>query len=101
MRLDVLYVVTADNWRLQIHRVRSPDIFNRFVSTPVLISHGSLVSSADYMMNPRRESLPFVLADNGFDVYLVNFRSNRFNNEKVTPSGEIVAAAGEDMYETS
>ena len=101
MRLDIFHVVTADNWRLQIHRVQSPDIFNRSMSTPVLVAHGSKASSGDFMMNPRRESLAFILADNGYDVFLVNFRSYQFSNEKVTSSGEIVPPIGEDMYETS
>ena len=93
-------MVPVETWRLQVHRVWSPDILDRFVSTPVLIALGARVSLGDYMMSPRRESLPFVLADNGFDVYLTNFLGNQLSNGKVTPSGEIVRAVGQDLYES-
>ncbi|XP_018496369.2 lipase 3 [Galendromus occidentalis] len=101
MAFDEYSVVTSDRWKLKIHRVRSPDVYNSTLSTPVLISHGLTCSSADFMMNPRSESLAFILADNGFDVFLVNHRGNQFSYEKVSKSGLAYPAKGEDIYESA
>ena len=101
MKFDSYYVVTSDHWRLQLHRIRSPRIFNKTYSTPVLIAHGITESSADFMMNPRSESLAFILADNGYDVFLANYRGNQFSFEKVSKSGLPYSPRGEEVYETA
>ncbi|KAJ9170007.1 hypothetical protein P3X46_018144 [Hevea brasiliensis] len=42
--------------------------------TPVLLQHGILMDGAVWVMLPPGQSLAFLLADNGFDVWLANAR---------------------------
>ena len=76
-------VVTVDHWKLELHRLRNMRVFDEKLSTPVMLSHGYGSSSVDFMLNPRNESLAYILADSGFDVWAVNYRANRFSNVKV------------------
>ncbi|XP_003747430.1 lipase member K-like [Galendromus occidentalis] len=73
-------VVTPDGWILQLWRVTSPEIYDEKRSAPVIVSHAFMASAFDYMWNLRNESTAFVLADNGYDVWLTNYRANEFSN---------------------
>ena len=84
--MDLTYhdVVTPDGWVLKLWRVRSMRIYNAKLSAPVIVSHGFGSSSLDYMRNLRNESTAFVLADNGYDVWLTNYRGNQFSNRMMS-----------------
>lgn len=96
-KLDRVETVTEDGWQLELHRVRNMDVFETNLSTPVYISHGCGCSSVDFMVNPRNESLIFILADRGYDVWAVNYRANRFSN-KVIIDGKPTAPRSKDYY---
>ena len=100
MRLDVIPVVTADGWKLEVHRVRNMKIFNSTLSTPAYLSHGYGCSSFDYMANPRNESLAFILADRGYDVWAVNYRANKFSNRKIV-NGREIKPTSKDYYKAT
>ncbi|KAB2610654.1 triacylglycerol lipase 2-like [Pyrus ussuriensis x Pyrus communis] len=41
---------------------------------PVLLQHGLLMDASAWLLNPPDQALAFILADNGFDVWLANTR---------------------------
>lgn len=84
MNLKYYDAVTPDGWILRLWRVRSPNIFEEQFSAPVIVSHGFGSSSFDYMLNLRNQSIAFILADNGYDVWLTNYRANEFSNLKIS-----------------
>ncbi|CAM8962522.1 unnamed protein product [Rhodiola kirilowii] len=51
---------------------------------PVLIQHGVLVDGMTWFLNRPEEGLPFILAENGFDVWIANTRGTRFCRKHIS-----------------
>lgn len=73
------------------------DIYDPKLSAPVIVSHGFGSSSFDYMLNLRHQSTAFVLADNGYDVWLVNYRANQYSNS-INVNGKVRRPKPEEYY---
>ena len=96
--LETHYVETKDGYVLGVYRI--PHGYQGTDFDPgkctharqkVLLQHGLLDSSATWVLNSRRNSLGFLLADSGYDVWLANSRGNAFsrNHTGFLPTSKI------------
>jgi Partial alpha/beta-hydrolase lipase region len=64
------YVETVDGYILKLHRI-VPRYYNK--KKPVLLVHGILASSADFLITGKENAIAYLLSDAGYDVWLGEF----------------------------
>ena len=62
-------VITRDGYNLTLHRIPHGKSVTATKGV-VFLQHGLLCSSADFLLNLPTESLGFMLADSGYDVWM-------------------------------
>ena len=70
-------------------------------STPVLHLHGYESSSAEMVLT--NQSLGFMMADQGYDVWLINFRGNAYSRNhtvSVSPKSQTILSQFLDPEKT-
>lgn len=76
-------VTTQDGYILTMHRIPGKP-----GSPAVFLQHGFLGSSADWLIINKSQSLAFMLADHGYDVWFGNFRGNTYSRAHVNLSSD-------------
>ncbi|XP_060809735.1 lipase 3-like [Amyelois transitella] len=77
-RLETHTTLTADGYTLMLHRILFRDSDGKEMKK-VLLHHGLLGSSEDWMLLGSKKALPYLLWMSGYDVWLTNARGNKYS----------------------
>ncbi|CAL5370436.1 unnamed protein product [Camellia sinensis] len=87
-RCQEFHVRTDDGYILSVQRIPQGRLGSGGgggkTKQPVLLQHGVLVDGMTWVLNSPDESLAFILADSGFDVWISNTRGTKFSRRHLT-----------------
>ncbi|KAL6063427.1 Lipase [Balamuthia mandrillaris] len=83
-------VVTEDGYILTVHRIPSTSNDKKVPPKVALLQHGLLDSAATWVINMANNSLPYLMANEGYDVWLANSRGNIYSLKHKTLSTDSV-----------
>lgn len=73
-------VETEDGFLLGLQRISHGRAIGKKRRLPVLLQHGLLQGGDNWVLNLPSQSLGFILADEGFDVWIANGRGTRWSH---------------------
>ncbi|KAF7141431.1 hypothetical protein RHSIM_Rhsim06G0168900 [Rhododendron simsii] len=73
-------VTTMDGYILSLQRIPAGRSGVTADKPPVLLQHGVFSDAATWLVNTPDQSLGFILADNGYDVWLANTRGAKYSS---------------------
>ena len=76
-------MTTDDGYILGLWRING-NLNNISSQPPVLLQHGLGSDMMQWVMNKAENAPAFILAQNGYDVWLGNNRGNRFSQSHIT-----------------
>uniref|UniRef100_A0A2C9UUE5 Lipase n=1 Tax=Manihot esculenta TaxID=3983 RepID=A0A2C9UUE5_MANES len=77
--VEFFIVTSEDGYILSLQRMPAGRSGKLADNPPVLLQHGLSSDGATWLSNSPDESLAFILADNGYDVWIANTRGSRFS----------------------
>ncbi|KAL4185024.1 hypothetical protein AMTRI_Chr10g3940 [Amborella trichopoda] len=78
-------VITNDGFILGLQRIPAGRTStSNQTRQPVLVQHGMVVDGVSWLISPPEESLPLILADSGFDVWISYTRGTRWSRGHTT-----------------
>ncbi|XP_014258371.1 lipase 3-like [Cimex lectularius] len=84
-------VETEDGYLLNLFRIPygKKGMVDKNPRTPLLLQHGILADSSCWVLSGPEQGLAFLLADNGYDVWLGNSRGTSYSREHKTLDADV------------
>ncbi|KAF2885018.1 hypothetical protein ILUMI_21134 [Ignelater luminosus] len=83
-------ITTEDGYLLDIHRIpHGKSQKKRRSQNPVLLVHGLFRSSQDWVFMGAERGLAYLLADRGYDVWLMNVRGSVYSKKHLTMNPDL------------